>query len=334
MLNLANVQSILNTTFAPAIADQLNQKSVLLHRIRKTFGSGKNMQWDVKVTRGTSAGSYASGADITGDDNDVEIPAVLQWKRNKAEFKVAGDALAAAASAGPDAYANLFSKSLHDSTMNLAKELGRQLYGNGTGNGGLDLDGLGAIITNTGTYAGIDRAAYPVWQSNILANGGVPRPLTVDLLRQAERSIYTATGAQADFIITTPEIYDQYAALFDLIKRVMADGTHSGQYDLGTRDLTWNGIPILRDVQCPAGQLYFFTQADLAYEQLPMIEAAGFGAGTDGNLTALTADGDVGLRVAIELLGKSGDNYKGFIKCYGNMKSEHPSWHAMIKDIT
>mgnify|MGYP000588363433 CR=1 FL=1 len=26
--------------------------------------------WDAKVARGTSAGSYASGATITGDDND------------------------------------------------------------------------------------------------------------------------------------------------------------------------------------------------------------------------------------------------------------------------
>jgi hypothetical protein len=223
---------------------------------------------------------------------------------------------------------------LTDASKNLAKNMGIQLYGDGTGNGGLDIDGIGAIIQTTGVYAGLDRTQYSVWQSNLFLNGGTLRPLTVTLMRQAERAIYKATGAQADFIITTPELYDEYASLFDLIKRVMADGSHSQQYDLGTRELTWNGIPIFRDIDCPAGQMYFFSSDDLEFEQLPMIEDVGYGAGPEATAPLTSgADGDVGLRVAIELLGKSGDNYKGFIKTYGNMKSEHPNHHAMIGDL-
>ncbi|MNU03030.1 hypothetical protein D3C72_2469170 [compost metagenome] len=44
-------------------------------------------------------------------------------------------------------------------------------------------------------------------------------------------------------------------------------------------------------------------------------------------------DGSYGLQVAIELNGKTGDNYKGFVKIYGNFKCERPNTLAVIKDL-
>lgn len=330
--DLTAIQAQLNQIFKNPIRDQLNQRSILLSRLRKVRGGGKNIAWDVKVQRGTSAGSYAESANIVGDDNDIELPAVLPWKQNKAEFRVTGKAIAAAASNGPEAYAKLFTKSIMDATRNLGIELARQLYLDGTGNGGLDIDGLTLAVADTGTYAGISRVAYSVWRGNVLANGGVPRALTVDLMRLAERLVFTASGAPPDFIVTTPAILSKYEALFDNLKRVIAQNGNEG-YDLGPTELYFKGVPVLRDHQCPAGHMWFLTWDSVALEQLPPVSEQDGIPLTDGEEDIETQDGDVGILAAIELLGKTGDHYKGFVKVYNNLAVEHPNRNAVIKDI-
>lgn len=330
MIDLAAVSTVLNQLYAPGIADQLNQRSTLLARMPKMLGEGKNIAFDAKVARGTSAGSYASGANITGDDNDTEVPAVLQWKRNKAEFKVAGDALAAASKGGPEAYANLFGKQIADAARNLSVAVSSQMFGDGTGNGGLNIDGLLAAVANAGTYATIDRAVYTIWRAIVLANGGVPRALTTALMRAAERQVFVTSGFAPDLIVTTPAIFEKYEALFDNLKRQIIGGASN---DLGLMDLTFKGIPIVRDYQCPAGHMFFLTLDSFVFEQLPPVMAAdGISLG-DGVEPLMTADGNIGLQVVIEMLGKTGDAYKGFVKLYGNIKCEHPNRNAVIKDV-
>lgn len=329
MIDLTAISAVLNQIYAPTIADQLNQRSILLARMPKTIGSGKNIAFDVKVARGTSAGSYASGADITGDDADTEKAAVLNWKRNKAEFKVAGDALAAAASGGPQAYANLFGKVINDAARNLAVDVSEQMYGDGTGNSSLDIDGLQAALAATGTYAGLSRVTYSIWRGNVLANGGVARALTETLMRTMERTIFTVSGIAPDLIVTTPAILDKYEALFASIKR---QDTNT-RYDIGAMELTYKGIPIVRDPMCPAGFMFFLTLDSFAFEQLPPVTSGDGVELVQGSTPLMTADGNVGLQVAIEMLGKSGDNYKGFVKLYGNVKCERPNVSGYISDI-
>lgn len=328
--DLPSMQAILNQVFAPMIADNLNQRTILIANLPKSIAQGKNISWDVKVARGTSAASYASGADIVGSDSDTEVPAILQFKRIKAEFRIPGDSMAAAASAGPTAYANLFGKAIKDATRNLGVDLGVQLYGNGTGNGGLDLDGLAESLVNTGSYAGVSTVTYPVWQSNVFANGGVAQNLTAGLLRDAEKQIFANAGTMPDFIVTSPGVYAAYESLFDSMKRLEI----GDRYDLAAPSLQWKGIPVLRDPQCPAGTLYMLTRDAFDFRQLPPLDSANGIQLNAGYEPIMTADGNVGLQVAIELLGKTGDAYKGFVKLYGNLVNEAPNRSAVISNIT
>lgn len=330
--DLATITGNLNTTFAPVIADQLNQHAVTLGIMPKTIGEGKAIYWDAKLVRGTSAASYASGADITGNDNDTEKPATLTWKYNKAEFKVTGDALAAAATAGPAAYANLFGKAIKDATRNLGISLGSQVFGDGTGNSNLDLDGLGAILADSGTYANIGRATYSTWRSNVLANSGSLRSFSVSLLRQAEKAIYTASGMMPNLIVMGPDLYEAYEGLFDSIKRVNNPEVYN-RADAGIAQLFFKGIPVVRDVYAAANTVYMLNTDCLEFRQLkPVVVADGIQL-VQAQDTITTADGNIGLQVAIEMLGKSGDNYKGFVKVYGNMVCERPNCCAIIKDV-
>lgn len=112
------------------------------------------------------------------------------------------------------------------------------LYSDGTGDGGKQLGGLGVavpIVTNTGTYAGIDRAAYPIWRTSTFnANSDFPtigtqvtsttiRPMLTQIFLRRQR------GRQAaDLLIMSPEHYAAYDAATVAIQRVTrSDGLGS-----------------------------------------------------------------------------------------------------------
>lgn len=329
---LALITANLNTVFSPVISDQLNQHAVTLGMIPKTVGEGKGIYWPVKLARGTSAGSYASGADITGDDNETEKPAILPWKFFKAEFKVTGDAIAAALRAGPEAYANLFGKSIKDATLNLGINLGAQVFGDGTGNSGLDMDGLAAVLANTGTYAGLDRGTYSAWRANVLSNSGSLRSLSVPLLRAGEKAAFTASGMMPNLIAMGPALYETYEGSFDTAKRFNNPQVFNSA-DAGIAQLFFKGIPVVRDIYCPDNTVMMLNTECLAFEQLPPVPMADGVPLTQGQEPILTADGNIGIQVAIQMLATTGDAYKGFVKVYGNLKCERPNACVIIKDV-
>lgn len=340
MLDLAQISVTLNQIYAPQIADQLNQKTDTFAKMPKTIGEGKNIAWDVKVSRNPRGGSYASGAELNtfnGDEYDVEQPAVLPWKRYFVPFQVSGDALAVAARSGPEAYAKLFDKQMRDAQRNLSVILGTQVFGDGTGNTNLDMDGiLAAIGSTTGSYAGLNRGTYPVWQSNVFKNGGVLRNLSTTLLQSGERAVFTATGMTPDVIVTTPDLYSKYESLFNenapdgSIIRISGD---TGTYRQGATQLYYKNMPVMRDARCPANSLFMLTWDAWEFEMLPSLPEAEGVKLEEAQTTMENADGSLGVQVAIELLGKTGDSVKGYVKVYGNLKCENPNWNAYVGDL-
>ena len=332
MINFSSIQNALNQTMAPVLADQLNNRVQILRLLNKSIAGGKNIAWDVKVATNHLAASYVDGATVNGGASvtNTKIPAILQWKLNKAEFSVSGLALSTAITAGPAAVANLFRDEIADAARDLAVSLSTQLYGDGTGNSGADIDGLGAAVLDTGTYAGIARATYSTWRGYVSANGGTPRALSKALMDAAEAAVFRASGFAPNVIVTTPEVVIKYEALFDSIKR---QDTLAPVFDVGARSVTYKGIPIIRDARCPAGKMFFLTQESMSFVQLPPLAMAEGMELVDGFAPIVDPDGNVGLQVGIELLGKTGDKVEGFVKVYGNLQVRNPNMNAVIVDI-
>ena len=68
----------------------------------------------------------------------------------------------------------------------------------------------GGAMESTGLYAGISRQQFPEWASNVLGNGGVPRPLTVDLMAQLEANVFTACGEPANLVLASAGVVRRY----------------------------------------------------------------------------------------------------------------------------
>jgi hypothetical protein len=121
-----------------------------------------------------------------------------------------------------DAYLDAAERSLED-TMDAA------LYSDGTANGGKQLTGLATavpIVNTSGVYGGIDRAAAPIWRTQLYDANSMSatigtqvtsttiRPfLNVVMTKQARGRNY------ADLLIMSPEHYSAYDAATVAIQR-------------------------------------------------------------------------------------------------------------------
>lgn len=104
------------------------------------------------------------------------------------------------------------------------------MYSDGTANGGKQLGGLGValpIITTSGTYGGIDRAAYPLWRTTTFdaqtafptigtqVNATTIRPMLTQIFLKRVRN-----KQGADLLIMSPEHYAAYDAATVAIQRI------------------------------------------------------------------------------------------------------------------
>jgi len=125
-----------------------------------------------------------------------------------------------------DSYISAAERALED-TMDAA------LYGDGTANGGKQLTGLATavpIVTNAGTYGGIDRNLNTIWQTktydiNSMAtalgtqfNATTARPMLNYVMTKQSRG-----RDYADLLIMSPEHYAAYDAATIAIQRQTSD---------------------------------------------------------------------------------------------------------------
>jgi hypothetical protein len=163
--------------------------------------------------------------------------------------------------ATPPDLVNLFGDEMGDSVERLAKGVAKGIY-SGTGTGGAMMglrDATAGAILATGTYANINRSTYPQWASNVDSNGGVGRALSFALMRNdAPRRSTRRPARQTDLIVTTPALFGKYGDLFGHEPHVRAGRLlRGGKITLsgGHQALLFDGIPIVQDVLCPAGEM-------------------------------------------------------------------------------
>lgn len=323
---------------------QMNRSAVLSSILPFAEGAGKNLQWDaVFGTNAPADVTIAEGADVTTFENDTYVPAVLQWGNYSTAFSMTGKALAAAKTSNQD-LADLCKTLMEQGITRLTKGINRDLYaGIGTGSFIAGLDGAGAVAA-TGTYAGINRATYPQWAANVLANGGVGRSLTTRLMRDMKRTIYEACGEPIDLIITTPLLHEAYGMLTDPNRRYVENIQLRGQtitLDAGYRALEFDGTPMLMDTDCPAGMMYFLNTNYVKLRQLPAGPCCFVNGNAPGyvrlhgtpNEQPGVQTGMTQLTARINILASSGDYCRVQLLLYPQLQVLRPNANGVIKDL-
>ncbi len=346
--NLSSISASLSQIFAPQLARQWNRSAVTAALIAAqadglSAGKGKNVAWDVAFS-GNSASTVAEGSDVADGElaSDTNTAAVLNWSHYRTSFKVSETELdAAASSVGvANALMDLFGERIMNGGEKLARAISTDMLtatGTDTSGNSTVVGLLGGALETSGIYAGLSRSQFTEWKGNVLSNGAVARPLTLDLMYQADAQIFVASMETATHIITSPGVYRKYAGLFESVRRIEGDGRSALSMGSGAAELFWKGLPVLRDPSCPSGTLIFFNARHVKAKYLPrlaspqdavmqkMSDLAG-GNGEPLNMTGIPA------RIAI--LAKTGDSVKVSMKTTLAMAVTRPNAMAYISDIS
>lgn len=159
-----------------------------------------------------------------------------------------------------------------------------------TGNWKKEINGLSKLIDNTGTVHGVDStlAANSWFQSQVRAAGGAQ--FSEDMGQQVQDALDMTGVAESHIILTTHGIVRRYSNQLKALKRF----TDRDSVTLrgGFKALLFNEQPMLKDVDCPKGTMWFIDTDALMWIYLPNGDEAGNWDWVDDDGAILTRKAD------------------------------------------
>ena len=210
------------------LADNLTQNNAILQRLNskgnvRPFSGGnvilEEIMYDDASTN--NANSY-SGYEVLNIAPDSPISAA-QFKIAQYADSVTMSGLEMLQNSSKEAIIDLLDGRMQVSEARLLNRISGDLYGDGTGNGGKNLDGLGAAVSatpTTGTYGGINRANWTFWQNQVTTGA----TSTNILAKMTEAAIKQIRGTdKADLIVAGNTMYQYYVGALQAIQRIAAE---------------------------------------------------------------------------------------------------------------
>lgn len=195
----------------------------------------------------STAGSYAGYDTIATTPQDGISAAEYPWRQFAATVAING--LEEAQNNGEEEVIDLLESKVMQTEETISEKLDQMFFLDGTGNAAKDWLGLAAIVDSTGTVGGINGATSAFWRSYVESTAG---PLTVADLTKGYNSVSRGNDVP-DFGLTTQLLFEKYESLLQPQLRF----TDSKTADGGFQNLLFKTMPIMFDVYCQAGVVYF-----------------------------------------------------------------------------
>jgi hypothetical protein len=210
------------------LADNLTQNNAILQRLNqkgnvRPFSGGNVILEEIMYNdpNTNNANSY-SGYEVLNIAPDSPISAA-QYKISQYADSVTMSGLEMLQNSSKEAIIDLLDGRMQVSEARLLNRISGDLYGDGTGNGGKNLDGLAAAVSATptsGTYGGINRANWTFWQNQI-TTGATSSNI---LAKMTEAAIKQIRGTdKADLIVAGNTMYQYYVGALQAIQRIASE---------------------------------------------------------------------------------------------------------------
>ena len=211
------------------LADNLTQNNAILQRLNqkgnvRPFSGGNVILEEIMYDDSTTnnANSY-SGYEVLNIAPDSPISAA-QYKIAQYADAVTMSGLEMLQNSSKEAIIDLLDGRMQVSEARLLNRISGDLYGDGTGNGGKNLDGLGAAVAavpTTGTYGGINRATWSFWQNQITTGATSSTTILAAMTTAAIKQIRGTD--KADLIVAGNTLYSYYVGALQAIQRIAAE---------------------------------------------------------------------------------------------------------------
>ena len=210
------------------LADNLTQNNAILQRLNskgnvRPFSGGNVILEEIFYddTATSNANSY-SGYEVLNISPDSPISAA-QYKIAQYAASVTMSGLEMLQNSSKEAIIDLIDGRMQVSEARLLNRISGDLYGDGTGNGGKNVDGLAAAIAvspTTGTYGGINRANFTFWRNQI-TTGATSATM---LAKMTEAAIKQIRGTdKADLYIAGNTMYQNFVGALQAIQRITTE---------------------------------------------------------------------------------------------------------------
>lgn len=266
-----NLRSITQTYLAPKVVDTVLNGNVLAMKLlgNPKKWSGEQMKKAVKVYKASNGNSFSGLDTFNTNKPNTKVQIAFDPKGYYQPVVIEGMERDVNAS-DPSRAADLVAEAMEEAANDMLDSIGSMFYGDSTGNGGKDTNGLLNIIddgTVQDSYGGKSRTTYTTLKSHVEAVTGALTSLTP--LRTAEMAAKRGSN-KVNLIITSETKWNEFEALlqpsiqlgFDTqgYKQVTRDrivpNKEALKGEAGFDALYYRGAPIVADEKCPALRMF------------------------------------------------------------------------------
>ncbi len=229
---------------------------------------GRLIEMTIAYAENTTFKSYAEFDLLDTTRIDVFDAARFDW-RIAAGTVVYSELEQLRAAAGARKF-DVIAEKLENGKDSHIANLNRQMWSDGTGNGGKDIGGMQLLISTTptvGTVGGINRATFSFWRNRQVS--GAQSLTAFDNIRSAFTSCYNQCSLgglkkQPTSIITTRTVFEGYEGTLIANNRYSSDDRkNDGDPGFMNDALQFKSTSIFYDEDAPAGNAYFINSDNL-----------------------------------------------------------------------
>jgi hypothetical protein len=262
----AQLDEVIATTFdkvRPVLADQITVELPLLAALNSKGSvvedGGKRIVKPVLYALNDTVGSYDGYDLIDTTPQDGFGEAVYDWKQYAGSVTI--DGRTERLNAGSPQIINILSAKMDQLRISMEDDLNSMLWGDGTGNGGKDFNGVQAIVNATTDLGGFDVDADATWWVARTDSG--TDLTTIDGVRDLS-TMYNGlriAKSRPDFLFTTQTVFEAYEAL--AAPNIRFEGQMKA--DLGFESVAFRGAEVMFDNDCPSASIYFLNSKYLQF---------------------------------------------------------------------
>lgn len=304
--NVNTVAEIIRELWELPFVEAFARVSFLYRFFGSKPGGGDGLRWKAHYAGNDAASSYGLDDTPPAAGHQAYARAYLPWKRNWITIQV--DGLLQAETRGAGGFLEAESSEISEALKDLIVEIDGQLLGDGSGNGGKDIDGIAAAVSATGVYATIDRTTAVWWRSYVqdLANAVVLTEAVVEAHLDAFFSDGTRRISLDDYVLLTSRT--DWRNLGNNIQS--AGGSRRLQtqkLEGGFTAIMVDETPIVWAPNLPQGTAYGISKSDWSYRVLQDLD--------------------------VKPLGRTRDAVELFANTYSNLQCKNPQRQSKLVNI-
>ena len=241
---LANYRSTLTDNVFTA--RPLTYKLMENGRIRMLNGGTKIVE-PLIYGQNSTVGSYSGYETLSLTPQEGISAAEFEWKQYAASIAISG--IEEAKNNGEQEIINLLEAKIMQAEESMRESFNQMFFADGTGNSSKDWNGLGNLVESGNTVGGINSSTYSWWASK---EENTATALTLAQMSSLYNGVSVGND-HPDLLLTTQTLFEKYEALLQPNLRY----TDTKTADAGFQNLLFKASPVMYDVSCTAGVMYF-----------------------------------------------------------------------------